>query len=415
MPEITGLGLPIGEITGPGQHAMLLVAIDNLHPLEQFFGDAMVHDILRISYDRLARAVPRVGTLWQPQARRFAVTIPGMSESGALSLAAVLQAAVARDPFETSAGPVAVTASVGCAVADNASLESLGTAANDALIEAMASGIGAVRIARSPEDVQNHRARVMCIAQTTMEALGAGHLTLAYQPVVSAKGDKTIAFHECLARISLDTGDLMSAADFMPTAERLGLATIIDRQVLVMALDMLKEHPTARLAINLFPQSMQDSEWMTLFRNAIREDPALADRLIVEITETGAVEDPVRTRRFMNTLQETGVCFALDDFGVGNTSFGQLRQFRFDIVKIDRSFTQDIAGNPDDRFFAETLVSIAERFDMMSVAEGVQNERDARILAGLGVGYFQGYYFGRPSLMLDPAPEPESTLRLAAG
>ncbi|MEM7668590.1 MAG: EAL domain-containing protein, partial [Pseudomonadota bacterium] len=249
MSEITGFGPPMGEITGPGHHAMLLVAIDNLFPLEQFFGDAMVHDILRVSYERLAQAMPRVGTLWQPQARRFALTVPGMSEAGARHLASILQAAIARDPIETSAGPVAVTASVGCAVADNASLESLGTAANDALIEAMATGIGTVRVARSSEDVHNHRARVMCIAQTTMEALGAGHLTIAYQPVMSAKGDQTIAFHECLARISLDTGDLMSAADFMPTAERLGLATIIDRQVLVMALDMLKTHPTARLSI----------------------------------------------------------------------------------------------------------------------------------------------------------------------
>lgn len=415
MPEISGLGPPMGDITGPGHHAMLLVAIDNLFPLEQFFGDAMVNDILRVSYDRLSSCVPRVGTLWQPQARRFAITVPGMPEAGARNLAAVLQAAIARDPIETSVGPVAVTASVGCAVADNASLESLGTAANDALIDAMATGVGTVRIARSAEHVRTHRARVMCIAQTTMEALGAGYLTIAYQPVISAQGGKTIAFHECLARISLETGDLMSAAEFMPTAERLGLATIIDRQILVIALDTLKTHPTARLSINLFPQSMQDAEWLTLFRNAVRETPGLADRLIVEITETGAIQDPIRTRRFMNTLREAGVCFALDDFGAGHTSFGQLRQFRFDIVKIDRSFTKDVSTNPDNRFFVETLVSIADRFEMMSVAEGVQNEADAKLLAEMGVGYFQGYFFGRPSLVLEPSPEPEKMLRLSTG
>ncbi|MBY8976518.1 EAL domain-containing protein [Rhodobacteraceae bacterium NNCM2] len=116
----------------------------------------------------------------------------------------------------------------------------------------------------------------------------------------------------------------------------------------------------------------------------------------------------------MNTLREAGVCFALDDFGAGHTSFGQLRDFRFDIIKIDQSFTSDIANNPDNRFFVETLVSIAERFEMMSIAEGVQTAADARLLSQMGVGFFQGFHFGSPGLILDPLPEPEVSLKVRA-
>ncbi|MEM7507412.1 MAG: GGDEF domain-containing phosphodiesterase [Pseudomonadota bacterium] len=406
-----GEGMDLGPIPrsdiGPGQHAMLMIAVDNLLPLEQLFGDQIADDVLRVVHQRLSRMVPRIGTFWRPQRRRFAIAVPGMTEDGARSLATMVQAEVAREQIETSGGPVAVTASVGCAVIDNTSLDRLGATANDALIEAMAIGVGSVRVACPNDNIEEHRTKLMAIAQTTMRALGAGQLSIAYQPVVSAQGAQTIAFHECLARIKLDGGRLLTAAQFMPAVESLGLATLIDRQVLGLALEMLKKHSGARLSVNLFPQSMQDAEWMALFRNAVREDPGIAERLIVEVTESGAVLDPARTRRFMNNLRDLGVAFALDDFGSGHTSFGHLRDFRFDLIKIDNAFIEDIRNNPDNRFFVKTLIAIAERFEMMTVAEAVQDPEDARILADLGVGYFQGFYFGSPSLQLDPMPEPE--------
>ncbi|MEM0923114.1 MAG: EAL domain-containing protein, partial [Pseudomonadota bacterium] len=317
----------------------------------------------------------------------------------------------AREQIETASGPVAVTVSVGCAVVENAQLDQLGPMANDALIEAMAQGVGSVRFACGEEGIAEHRSKLLRIAQTTMRALGAGQLTIAYQPVVASSGARTVAFHECLARIRLDDGRVLSAGEFMPAVESLGLATIIDRQILGMALETLKKHRSARLSINLFPQSMQDSEWMALFRNAVREDRDLAERLIIEVTETGAVLDVTRTRKFISYLRDLGVAFALDDFGSGHTSFGHLRDFRFDMIKIDSAFIREIGRNPDDRFFVKTLVAIAERFEMMTVAEHVQNGEDAQILADLGVGYFQGFYFGTPGFVLEPLAEPEQVLR----
>ncbi|MBY8976519.1 diguanylate cyclase [Rhodobacteraceae bacterium NNCM2] len=193
-------GPPTGEITGPGHHAMLLIAIDNLFALEQFFGDEMVEDILKLVLARLSEEVPRVGSLWQPQSRRFAITVPGMSEAGARDLAKKVQNAISREPVETRMGPVAITASIGCAVADNGSLDSLGTAATDALIDAMASSVGTIRVARSVEEVRTHRNRVMCIAQTTMEALGAGRRPADHR--LSAGGERAGRHDHCLSRMS---------------------------------------------------------------------------------------------------------------------------------------------------------------------------------------------------------------------
>ncbi len=97
-------------------------------------------------------------------------------------------------------------------------------------------------------------------------------------------------------------------------------------------------------------------------------------------------------------------------FRHGHTSLGSLRDFRFDIIKIDDSFIVDVTTNPDNRFFVSKLVEIGQHFDMMTVAEFVQGPADARILRDLGVEYLQGFYFGSPSLLLDPGLKPESVV-----
>ncbi|MEL6999196.1 MAG: EAL domain-containing protein, partial [Pseudomonadota bacterium] len=92
--------------------------------------------------------------------------------------------------------------------------------------------------------------------------------------------------------------------------------------------------------------------------------------------------------------------------GAGHTSLRHLRDLRFDILKIDGRFIRDIEASPDDAFLVSTLVSIAQRFDMMTVAEAVQTPAEARCLSDLGVEYFQGFFFGSPSLRLSPTEKP---------
>ena len=145
---------------------------------------------------------------------------------------------------------------------------------------------------------------------------------------------------------------------------------------------------------------------MTLFEKALARDPALAERLILEVTETCLMGEPDRTREFMERLRRLGVCFALDDFGARHAALHYLRDFRFDILKIDARFVRDIQPGSDNAFFVEILTNIARRFDMMTVAEAVQGPAEAQCLAELGIEHFQGYYFGCPTLMLGPTPSP---------
>ncbi len=271
----------------------------------------------------------------------------------------------------------------------------------------MGSGVGCIRFAEETGATARRREDIVAAAQIAMGAIRSGDLVLAYQPVVSASGNNRAAFHECLVRVRESSGKLIAAAEFMPAMEQLGLATLIDRQVLVMALDALAHQPGIRISINIFPQTMQDAQWMILFDEGTSRDPTLADRLIIEVTETAAMLEPARTLDFMARLRRKGCAFALDDFGMGHTSLGSLRDFRFDIIKIDGSFIPAVTTHPDNRFFVAKLVEIGRHFDMMTVAEFVQGAADARILRDLGVEYFQGFYFGKPSMLLDPGMKPE--------
>ena len=401
-------GQPIRSQAGP--HALIILGIDNLGALEGLFGEPLGDEIIEAVEVRIAPALPARATLWRAEHRRIALSIPQLDRTGVSALVTHLQATIAQQAIPTSQGPVAVTLAAGCVVGDDHQPEAEGSAARHALTEAMGGGAGCIRFAEETGAAARQREDIVAAAQIAMGAIRSGDLVIVYQPVVSASGNNRAAFHECLVRVRENSGKLIAAAEFMPAMEQLGLATLIDRQVLVMALDTLARQPGIRISINIFPQTMQDAQWMILFDEGTSRDPTLAERLIIEVTETAAMLEPARTLDFMARLRRKGCAFALDDFGMGHTSFGSLRDFRFDIIKIDGSFITDITTNPDNRFFVTKLVEIGAHFDMMTVAEFVQGPADARILRDLGVEYFQGFYFGTPSLLLDPGLEPESVV-----
>lgn len=388
-------------------HALVLLGFDNINALEDLFGEEIGEEVIEAVQSRIARAVRDHDKVWRAGHRRIAVAVRGIDRSGASAFVARVQAAVSQDAITTSRGPVAVTVAAGCAVTEESEVEVQLTAARHALLEAMGSGVGCIRFAEEAGHAARERQQAVAAAQLAMGALRNGDLLVAYQPVVWASGANRAAFHECLVRLRDASGNLIAAGEFMPAMERLGLAPLIDRHMLILALDMLSRQPGIRLSVNIFPQTMQDAQWMMLFDEGTRHDPSLAERLIIEITETAAMLDPARTRAFMNRLRHKGAAFALDDFGMGHTSFGSLRDFRFDIIKIDGSFVTDVATNPDSRFFVSKLVEIARHFEMLTVAEFVQGPAEARILRDLGVECFQGFYFGTPSLMLAPEPTPQ--------
>jgi EAL domain-containing protein (putative c-di-GMP-specific phosphodiesterase class I) len=230
------------------------------------------------------------------------------------------------------------------------------------------------------------------------EALRDRRVRLAFQPVLPAGSRVRPVFYEGLARILDPTGRPIPAADFITAVETRETGRLIDCASLELGLRALHANPGIRMSVNMSARSIGYPRWMRTLEAGLTADPSLAGRLILEITESSAMLVPDIVCVFMADLQARGVRFALDDFGQGFTAFRYLRDFDFDILKIDGQFIRGIAGDPDNQVLARALVSIAGHFQMLTVAESVETAADARWLADAGVDCLQGYHFAAPTL-----------------
>lgn len=230
------------------------------------------------------------------------------------------------------------------------------------------------------------------------DALKRKQVMLAFQPIVKAGPQSTIAFYEGLIRVLDADGRIIPAKDFIETVEDTQLGRIIDCLALELGLQALAEDPSLRLSINMSARSIGFPRWLQTMNHGLSVDQRLGERLILEITETSAIQMPELVVSFMAEMEAKGIAFALDDFGAGFTSFRYLKDFFFDVVKIDSQFINGIADSPDNQVLVRALVSICQHFDMFSVAEGVERQEDALFLNELGVDCLQGFYFAAPSI-----------------
>lgn len=238
------------------------------------------------------------------------------------------------------------------------------------------------------------------VLQLVRDALAAGRAQLAFQPIVMTQDHKTIAFYEGLIRVTDDAGRVIPAAHFMPVIEETDLGRQIDVVTLDLAFKTLRANPMLRLSINVSARSLGDGRWRRVMERALKGQASLADRLILEMSETSVMQLHEIVAQFMEEMQPRGIAFALDGFGAGMTAFRHLKEFFFDLVKIDKSFVRNIAQDPDNQVLAEALITVAQQFEMFTVADGIESADDAAYLATIGADCLQGYHFGVPKFDL---------------
>jgi EAL domain-containing protein (putative c-di-GMP-specific phosphodiesterase class I) len=206
-----------------------------------------------------------------------------------------------------------------------------------------------------------------------------------------------VDYFECLLRIRNQAGVILPGAEFITVVEHFGLIGLIDRFVLERALQELGAYPGVRLGFNVSGLTACDRPWLRILISRLRNRPDLARRIVVEITETAALDDIEETARFVDTLRDAGCRVALDDFGAGHTSLRHLQSLAVDTVKIDGSFIRNLADSPENRVFLRHLLGLTKGFGLSTIAECVENHADAVLLRAEGIGYLQGYHIGAPS------------------
>jgi len=249
--------------------------------------------------------------------------------------------------------------------------------------------------ARGEAWAKRHRAD-MAKAAHLFQAISTDRIALAWQPVVHA-GTESILYQECLLRI-LDGGrDILPIAELLPAIERLGLARVLDDYMLSRVLDELEAADNVVLGVNISAQSAVFDDWWEPVALRLRAAPALAARLVVEITETAPFPSISGAVSFVAELHALGCRVALDDFGVGYASIRQLLALRPDIVKIDRSFVARTGSSNHERDVFGRMVGLASTLAPIVIAEGIETESHRKLAEQAGAIWQQGYHWGRPS------------------
>ncbi len=245
--------------------------------------------------------------------------------------------------------------------------------------------------------------RMSSMADEIVAALNDRRVVLALQPVVDAATRQTI-FCEGLVRVRQADGTLLMPDLLVPAAESAGIVALLDRRVVDLAFAHLAADPCLALSINASVTSLHDPSWQEHCRAACRLDRNAARRLTVEVTETCAVADLDATRTVLLALKQMGVTIAIDDFGSGHSSFRNLRSLPIDYLKIDGAFVRDLAHSVDAQFFVRTLVDLANNLQIPTVAEWVEDEATAQMLAASGITLLQGHLFGRAEVPREAEP-----------
>jgi EAL domain-containing protein (putative c-di-GMP-specific phosphodiesterase class I) len=301
--------------------------------------------------------------------------------------------------FQTNAGPVSVTVSISAVVMPqhaSSPREAIGNAAI-ALEEARRDRIRSVAVYHHDWRRDQRRQADARVAQNVVCAIAEDRLRLAFQPVVDATSGETV-FHEALIRIQAHDGSLVDAGSFITAAERLGVIRMVDMRALSLAIDELRRSPDIVLSVNVSNDAAQDPAWLRELAASVEATPDLAPRLIVEITESQATLDLENTRALVEAVRHMGCRIAIDDFGAGYTSFRNLKQLPFDIIKIDGEFARDLADDRHNQVFIRALIDIAHAFDAKIVVEWVADAETAALLKSWGVDYLQGFAVGEPTV-----------------
>lgn len=290
---------------------------------------------------------------------------------------------------------LAVTASIGIAVApdDGLTCEDVMRHADIALYEAKNAGRNCAIIFSDDmaADVRERRA----IELDLQAALAQDLFQLAYQPIISCESGAIVGV-EALLRWPHPSRGFVSPAVFIPIAEQSGLMPALGERVLNRAMRDWHDWKHLEVSVNLSPVQFRQQDLLTMLERLLDENNADARHFVLEITEGVLMDAGERTRSILDTMRTMGFRMALDDFGTGYSSLAYLCNFRFEKIKIDRSFVSGLSRSQSFQTIVQAVISLGRGFGMTVVAEGVETETEVRTMRDFGCAQMQGYYFAKP-------------------
>ncbi|WP_380170317.1 putative bifunctional diguanylate cyclase/phosphodiesterase [Kineococcus sp. DHX-1] len=401
---LTGLGnrRALHETAEPllereGRLGLLLLDLDGFKDVNDTLGHAAGDEVLVQVAQVLSATLADRGTITRLGGDEFAVLVPDPQDAELEVIAKRLLAALSVGGLHAGVVPIDLQGSIGVAVSgpDGRSLGELLQRADIAMYAAKRSRVGVLRYDAASDP---HSTGALELLGQLRGAMDEEQLLLHYQPKVSGDGGRLLGF-EALVRWNHPVRGLLLPADFLPFVERTHLIHALTRWVLITA---LRQAATWRaqglqtsMAVNISAVSL-DTGLLGIVEEALALTRWRPADLVLEITETAIIHDPVGARATVARLRERGVRVAVDDFGAGSTSLVHLRGLAVHELKIDRQFVSELVAHPEDDVIVSSVIALAHKLGLAVVAEGVETVAAADRLCALGCDELQGFFFARP-------------------
>ena len=391
------------EINRAARHnhtfSLIMIDLDNFKYINDTFGHPIGDLVLKELTALFASDLRRGDLLARLGGDEFALILPETPADMGLQVARKLHGSLQAREFDMPVGKIRVTGSFSMVSypEDGKTKEEMYAAMDVVLYKAKHQGKNQVMTAESVQD--RTLMDIFRHGDFVRAALRENRVEAFLQPIVNVKSGAVVAY-EALARIR-DGEKIISAAEFIEVAEELGMGKELDRVVFHKALSHLSKicvsHPEIKMFFNLSARSFSDIEWVRTIPSLAQQYGVACENIVLELTEREALPHLNQVKEVIDELRQKKIAFALDDFGSGFSSFLYLKYLAVDYVKIEGSFVRQIARDGRDRIMVQHIHQMANEFGLKTVAEFVEDEETAKMLAEIGVDFAQGYYYGRPA------------------
>ena len=380
--------------------AVLFLDLDDFKKINDSLGHEIGDKVLIQSAQRLKQVLREGDTVGRLGGDEFIVLLRGISEHHDALVTTENLLKSFREPFVIDGRELMLTLSIGVAISpDN------GHCASDLLRNADTAMYQAKDLGRNTYSFFSKEMNTMMLRRFEIEeqmhgALERNEFELYYQPQFDVK-KQNITGVEALLRWHNSALGNVTPDEFIPIAEQTGLIIPIGRFVIKQAIDFLDEwqnshHKNVTMAVNLSPCQFRDSELLSFIKGSLNKSNVSAEDLELEITEGVLMSGQSHIHDTLIEISTLGIKLSMDDFGTGYSSLSYLRQYAFDVLKIDQSFISGIPLNKADSELVNTIIAMAHSLGLKVVAEGVETQEQLTLLDDLGCDLVQGYYFSKP-------------------
>lgn len=392
------LGQLIVRDPGENRNAVMLISFGRLRTIRETLGNEAANSIIGDIAGRIQELVDADVTLGRVDGDIFAVLLPDCSVEQCVHISGVLAAALGRS-FNWAGNDLHLTCKVGVSLHPNDGEEvaTLMQNASSALAHAREQAGSVVEF--YSDGMSAFAADRLSLENDLRSAIERRDIGVHYQPKIDLESGR-ITGMEALARWNHPTRGFVPPDVFIKLAEDIEIVGKIDELVLRLACDRTREWQKAgfdiELAVNLSGIHLQEKNCATRVLQILAECDFDPVHLNLEVTETAIMQDLELSIDQLKTLRDSGIKISIDDFGTGYSSLNAFKSLPLDVLKIDRSFVNDLAEKPLNAAFVKTIIELAHLLNVRIVAEGVENGDQISVLRELGCDEWQGYLFSRP-------------------